>query len=323
MSTSGSYNYSTSRDSIIRMAMLFLGKLGENESPTASENSDCSDVLNMMTKQWMGKQDFAPGLKVWTRRHSDLFLSASTGQYSLGPSGDHWTSTSYQRQLTAASPSSDTTLTVDSITNATSGDYIGVVLDDGSLFWTTINGAPAGSVITITTGLPSAASSGAYVFNYTTKAQRPLFLETCVLRTIDNADTPVTFMTVQDYDYLPTKSATTFTGDPTSVYYETQLTNGVLYTDIGASSDVTKRLHITYMESIQDFDNANDEPEYPQQWYLALVWGLAKQIAPMFNAPWTQEMQGNFEAAMAMAKEEDHEISTMFFQPGNDSLDWR
>ncbi len=322
MSTSGSFNWSCTRDDIVRYALLNLGKLGENEVPTASETVDCSFLLNAMVKQWVSRLDFAPGLKMWKRRHADLYLSHSSGQYNLGSTGDNWTETSYSRTLTAASPISDTTLTVSAITNASSGDYIGIVLDDGSIHWTTINGAPAGSTITITTGLPSAAASGNYVFNYTTKAQRPLHLETCVLRDIDNNDTPVDFMTLQDYDRLPSKTSANFISIPTAVYYEAQLTNGVLYTDVAGVSDVTRKLHFTYMETIQDFDAATDNPEFPQEWYMPLCLGLSKQIAPMFNAPWTQEMETNYREALAMAKEGNSDISSLYFQPGNEGVIW-
>lgn len=298
--------------------MLNIGKLGAHATPTAQEATDCSMFLNMMVKQWMGRQDFAPGLKMWARKRGNLFLSASTGQYSLGPTGDNWTNTFYRRQLSAASAASDTTLTVDSITNASSGDYIGVVLDDGTLHWTTINGAPGGSTITLTTGVASAASSGAYVFNYTTKAQRPLYLETCVLRDTDSNDVPIRFLTLDQYQALPSKTNTQNQSDPCSVYYESQLDNGVLYTDTAATQDVSKYLHIVYMEPIQDFDAATDNPHFPQQWYLPLAWGLAKQIAPMFNAVWTQDMEANYQMALVMAKEADAETSVAYFQPGEE-----
>jgi len=321
VTTSGSYVFAVTRDDLIRNAMLILGKLGEGESPTASETTDCSMFLNMMVKQWMGTQDFAPGLKMWKRKRGEMYLSSTTGQYSLGPSGDNWTNTSYSRTLTANAAAAATTLTT-TITNATNGDYIGIELDSGALFWTTINGAPSGTTITITSGLPSAAASGNYVFNYTSKAQRPLQIVTAVLRDVNNDDFPISLLTLQDYEMLPSKTDTNATGDPTAIYYESQLTNGVLYTDIAASSDVTKHLHIVYLEAVQDFVNPTDNPEYPQQWYMALSWGLAKQICPMFNSPWTQEMQTNYFEALTMAREADAEVTSLFFQPGNDDGSW-
>src|SRR5271169_4104856 len=101
MTTSGVYSFSVSTTDIVREAMLNIGKLGEAESPSAQEYTDCLRKLNMLAKQWMAKQDFAPGLKMWKRRHGDLFLSSTTGQYNLGFTGDHWTNTSFLQTTTA------------------------------------------------------------------------------------------------------------------------------------------------------------------------------------------------------------------------------
>lgn len=318
MPTTGTVTYSTSRSKIIGLTMKILGQLGEDESPTASEDTDVGDFLSMLVKSWQAKADFAPGLKMWKRRRGDLYLSNSANSYNLGPSGDNWTEASYSRTLTANAAAAATTLTCSSITNAASGDYIGVELDSGALHWTTINGAPSGSTITITTALPSAAASGAYVFNYTTKAARPVDIEAAVLRDTDGNDVPVSFMNMQDHMALPAKANTTYTGDPLSVYYEAQLTNGVLYLDVGGAADVTKKLHIVWLEPIEDITSAADEPEFPQQWYRPLAWGLAKEVAPMFSAVWTQEMEANYNNALSMAREANPENETRHFQPGND-----
>lgn len=318
MATSGTYSFSVTRDDIIREAMLNIGKLGEAETPTAQEVTDCSRKLNMLVKQWQGKQDFAPGLKMWTRRHGDLFLSNSTGQYNLGPSGDNWTTQSYQQQTTATANSAATSISVPN-TNITVGDYVGIELDSGALYWTTVSTKVSTTGITIPSpGLTSIASSGAYVFNYTTKAQRPLEIEAVVLRDTNFQDIPIRIMTLQDYSFLPTKQSSTYTSDPTAIYYESQLTNGVLYVDVGGAGDVTKRLRIDYLESIQDFNAATDTPQFPQQWYAPLCWGLTQLIAPMFNVPFTEDMKGNFRDSLMMAREPDSEKTSLYFQPGNE-----
>lgn len=328
MSTSGSYDFSITRDQIITQAMLYLGLLGEAEVPTAQEVTDCSLSLNMLVKQWMGKQDFAPGLKMWSRQRADLFLSSTHYQYALGPSGDNWAagftagSTNYgQQQLSATTASGSPTLTfgTGNLGNFTVGDYLVVQLDSGDTFSTTVLtvNSVAGTV-TAAANLPSQASTNAYVWNYTTKGQRPLNIVTAILRDINRNDTPLRLLTLQEYEALPSKTQAANLSDPMSIYYESQLTNGQLYMDCGGAQDVTKHLHIVYLRPIQDFDNATDNPEYPQQWYRALCWGLAMDIAPMFDAEWTQSMQINLNDSLAMAREADSETTAMYFQPNDD-----
>jgi hypothetical protein len=62
--------------------------------------------------------------------------------------------------LGGAEAAAQTDLTVAAITGVASGDIIGILLDDGTTHWTTVNGAPSGSTITITAALPSDAASG-------------------------------------------------------------------------------------------------------------------------------------------------------------------
>lgn len=320
MPTSGTFVYSVTRDDIITLAMLSLGKLGENEVPTAQETTDCSTFLNMMVKQWMGKQDFAPGLKMWTRRRGNLFLSSTTGKYNLGPSGSNWTDDNYFTftQTQAQIGGAGTIQVSPNVTGAiVAGTTVLIELDSGVLWTSTVTSAGA-NVINFNPAIPTSAAIGNSAFAYNTKQTRPLTLETAVLRDINNQDIPLNFMTLKDYEFLPSKADPNFISDPRAVYYEAQLTNGVLYLDVGGCSDVTKHIHAVYLEPVEDFNNPTDNPEYPQQWYMALAWGLAKQIAPMFNAPWTQEMQGNFADALAMAKETEPETDTIYFQPNQD-----
>ena len=214
MSTSGTYTFSVTRDDIIRQALLFLNKIDETESPTAIETVDMARLLNMLVKQWQGKTDFAPGLKTWTRRHGHLFLSNTTGQYTIGPAATGWTNSYANTTLTAAVALGGNVLPVVATTNIGNGgvqtainvgDFIGVQLTSGALYWSTVK-TIAGLNVTINGTLPSATTSGAVVFDYTTVAQQPVYLETAFLRDITNEDTPLRKMTVEEYDILPSKT---------------------------------------------------------------------------------------------------------------------
>jgi hypothetical protein len=334
MSTSGTYTFTVTRDDIIREAMLNIGKLGSTDTIQPQETLDCARKLNMMVKQWMGRNDFAPGLKMWTRYRGDLFLSQTRGVYTLSPTGDNWaagvaivlnpnTPNYNQAQLTAAVAANATTLAIGTtaIAGLTIGDFIVVQLSSGDIYSTTVStiNVGAGTFTIPATGLPSAAAANNYLWNYTTKGQTPLEISTCLLRDTNYVDTPIDYMTVETYEALPSKLQPGFVSDPTSIYYEPQLVSGVrsgqLWVDCAGAQDVTKRLHIVCLRPIQDFNNPLDTPEYPQEWYDALCWGLSKRICPMFNAPWTKEMEDNHASAIAMARESNPERTEFYFQP--------
>jgi len=316
MTTSGVVTFSVSENDIITTSMQFIGALGESEVPTAQEYTDCRRVLNMVVKQWMGRSDFSSGMKMWSRKRADLVLDPTKVQYSLGPTGDRWAADLIRTTLTATAALGAGTLTVASISGLLSGDFIGVVLDNNTIQWTTINGAPSGSTVTLTNTLTSQASSGAVVYRYKTYARRPLSIISMVLR--DKSGNDVVFdpmLTVNAYESLPSKANTSAQGDPSLWYYESQLGNGLLNFDV-YPSDLTKHVHITFLSPAEDFVASTDTPEYPQQYYLPLCWGLSKQIAPMFKLPWTENMQSNYTESVLIAFGVDPDMSDVYFQPG-------
>ena len=52
MTTSGSSDFSVSRDDIITEALQQLGVIGEGGTPSANQLTDMSRLLNMMIKNW-------------------------------------------------------------------------------------------------------------------------------------------------------------------------------------------------------------------------------------------------------------------------------
>lgn len=331
-STSGTYNFSVTQYQVIRQAMLDIGALDGLEQPTPEEYSDCSFKLNMLAKQWQGKQDFAPGMKVWTRQRGELFLGYTKYQYNLGQTGDNFAfattgliypNTFNRSALGVNANAGAIAVTLSAAANlaaVNSGDYIGILIGS-DIFWTTVAGAPVGNVVAIAQALPSAALANAQVINYTTKCVRPLLLISCVLRDIYYNDEPIKLLTVEEYESLPSKAMPTFQSDPQAILYEsqfkTQAPNGSLYLDCGGAQDVTKYLHITYLATVQDLNNPGDNPDYPQQWYQALVLELGRLIAPMFDCEWTQTLEQSRQSALAVAQEADPEVSAAYFEVDN------
>lgn len=324
MATSGIYTLTVTRDDIIRQAMLNLGKLGEGEVPTPQETTDCALRLNMIVKQFQGKSDGAPGLKTWTRKRGYLFLHNSTGQYTVGPDATGWTNSFTKLTTTIASAAGTNTITVASTTGIANNDSIGVQVSssqgNGDIEWHKVSSFNSGTgVITLNGNLVGAVSSGARAYDYSTTAQNPLNLEAVILRDDDNEDVDMKiFVSTQEYDSLPSKTDLNNISDPTAILYEWHLSDSILYTDVAAAQDVTKYLVLTYLEEIQIMVNPTDNPEYPMEWYLPLQWKLSKEIAPMFNAPWTQLMQANYTEAMAIARKKQPENSALYYQSGDE-----
>jgi hypothetical protein len=316
MATSGSVDFSVNRDEIIKDAMFEIGALGDSETPTDADIQLYARYLNRLVKQWQGQADFAPGLKMWSRKRATLYLQNEENSYSLGPSGDHWALSPLETTLSVAATSGASSVTVTTVTGISSGMYIGIRQDDNSIHWTTVNGAPSGSVVSLTAGTTDDCSAGAAVFAYTTKARRPLQFVSLMWVNAANNELPMTPIPVQDYELLVRKINV---GTPGMYYYESQLTDGVMYLNC-YPSDTSARLQAVYISPIEDFDASTDTPDYPQQWYRALhfglavdIWGTARQGEP------TKRLIGLRDEAIAMARNQDVETTVSYFQPG---VDW-
>lgn len=281
MSTSGSYNFSVSRDDLIKHAMLEIGQLEPGESPTAQETTDCAERLNMMVKSWIVK-----GYHLWAIQDAVLFMVAAQQSYSLGSgsSDAEWCAWDdyNQVELAADAAAAAGTVTVDDDDDIASADRIGVVLDDGTIHWTTVNGAPAANVVTLTSALASEAAEGNVVFTYTSRLVRPVRIVpgTLYRRDIGGADTPVELVAKPEYDMLNAKAQS---GKVIKAAYQPFLSSGRLWTWQCADL-ATDVLRFSYERPIQDFDATTDEPDFPIEAAEAIYKNLAVKIAGMFGA---------------------------------------
>lgn len=168
-----------------------------------------------------------------------------------------------------------------------------MVLDTGTTFWTTINGNPSGSTVTITAGLTSQASGGNTVIDYApaNKIIRPLripFARRYAFAPVGGnpIETPMIAMSRQDYQNLPNKSST---GTPTQFFYAPYIGTG----DLGPGQlsvwpvpiDSSFAMRFTWYRPIQDFTQASTIPDLPQEWANTLAWNLAYEIGLEYEIP--------------------------------------
>jgi hypothetical protein len=326
MATSGSYNYSVTAADIIEAALEDIGVLIGGQSVSGPDSVTSLRTLNFIVKQWQGTADMAKGLKVWTRQRVTMFLAKGQQRYLIGPaSTDARATTQYGRTtLSADEAAGQTSLSITSNTDATtypgttvtmtSGDHIGIELDDGTLQWTTITGTPT-TTANVVDALTSAASSGNTVYWFTTRAQRFPVMEYAYLREPDATDSVLhVYRDVQEYEALTDKHAD---GDPIALLVEPQRLTTAITLD-SQPDDVTKVVNMTVLYPAEDYDATTDDIAYPQEFFAALEWELAFRLAPKFEKPWTQEMQLNYTQATAIGRQLNPENTSQYFQPGRE-----
>lgn len=121
--------------------------------------------------------------------------------------------------------------------------------------------------------------------SYTLDMPKPLKVYQAWNRTTSsNVDVPMRLITKEEYNRLGNK---TTSGNPIQAYYDPRRDNGVLYvfpvpTSTEASGNTIK---LVYQAPYEDFDASTDNPDFPQEWFDAITYGLACRLAPEYGLP--------------------------------------
>ena len=294
MATSGSVNFIITRDDIIKYALLNVGAIGDGDTPTSNQYTDGAFYLNMIMKAWHND-----GMPLWALKEGYILPIADTNTISLGPSGGHATLSYVHTTISADEASGQTTISLTATTGMSASDNIGVELDDGTIQWTTISGAPTSTTALLATALTGAASEGNHVYTYTTKIQRPLkILEAQRMDSTASTESPIDVYTHNEYFEQSDK---TTEGQVLKLWYNPQLLNGIvsIWPRFQDGDDIIK---IWFHRPFEDFDATGDNPDCPQEFYMALVWELSWALSPGWGVPLDERKMFLQEAAMLKAQ---------------------
>src|SRR3990167_8153682 len=326
MATSSSYNFSTTRDTIINDALLYIGAVGEGETPAAAAVTESARMLNMLMKSWAGD-----GMPLWSLKRG--YILPFTEESSISTSS-HVVTNYDSTTISADEASGQTTLSVTTSTNMAASDQIGIEMDDGTMHWTTISSVPDSTSVIIATAIDDTAAAGNYVYWYTASADRipvrPLRVtDANILKTSDNSSWEITVDERTDYYNLGNR---TTEGTPNRIYYNPIL--GTRAADPTSSSTwygeffVYPRfnsgdyvIEFTYHEPMQDFDASTDNPYWPQEFYLPLMMELSALLGPRYGMP-IEERKAMFAEAelyRLAALDSIYEEGSVFIQPEDEN----
>jgi len=273
MTTSGTTTFTETRDQLITNALTLLQVVAAGETVQAADLTYCASALNAMVKAWM-----AQGIHLWTEEEGTIYLVNGQTTYTLpGANGSDGSGTPIETSL-SATVTSGTTIQVTTSTGMAISDNIGIVLDNNTILWTTITNIVS-TTITLNTSITSSATSGNLVFTYTTSLSRPLSIQSARLRNANSFDKMMEIKPRFDYMNIPQKN---ITGSPIILYYTPQLSTGVVYV-WPTPQNVSERLKITYLRTLQDFNSGSDNPDLPQEWLEAITYNLAVRVAPAYG----------------------------------------
>ena len=274
MAVSGSTDFSLNRDEVIDKSLELLGVKEATITPSAAEVTQAASWLNLMLKEWQ----VATQNSLWVRKTGTLFLESNKVSYNLGTGVYAATGTTYETTTDTAHIATDTVIGVALTPWAAASGSIGILLDDGTIHWTTITGYVGDTSYTIAAGLPSAAASGNKVYVYTNVAHRPQKIMEAVLRNSSNNDTPLEFISQSEYMEISDKGQS---GTPSLLYLDMQLGDAVLYPWPKQDSNDTQIIY-KYIKHYDDMDASTDDLEFPVEWTMAIIYGLAMHLANVY-----------------------------------------
>lgn len=305
MTTSGSIDFSISRDDLIEESLMRLGVLPEGGAPTSDQLTDHSRSLNMLVKAIIAR-----GIQLWAVDKVTLFLEQDKIKYTVGT--DHIARTDNVARTTLASSASASasTISVSSATGIANTYAIGIELDDGTMQWTTVNGALSGTTVTLTTALTGAAAAGNNVYAYTAKVNA-LYIKSVievVRRDPNLTDVPISIIDRQAYHFLGSKTQESTVNQ---IHFQPNLTSSVITTYPESNSSVDT-LEMLVKRTLEDFDAAGNTPDFPQEYYELLCWGLCEILSSVYRLPLSERAYygARFKAAQEDAEGFDREQET-------------
>ena len=270
-----------------------------------------------MLKAWQAQQNH-----LWVRQTATMFVQPSQRIYKLSAtSPDHATvNTVSQTALTASAISGATSITVASSLNFNVNDKIGIVLDNNTLFWTTVSLVPGATAIQFVAPLTYAATLGANVFGYTTQMGNPFQVHAAARHDVNSKnDIPMSLMSYREYFDQPNKTAT---GVPTMWAYDRQLD----YFDIflwSTPGDLTNVVKLIISRKIEDVDTNSDNFDFPQEWAEALVMNLAVRLAPSYGKAQGdnyQDLVRQAQISEGLILANDNELGSIYIKPSRDGF---
>ena len=322
MTTSASWDFGRTAAQVIASAYEDLQVVVPGGTVGTADSTMALTRLNMIVKQYQGRSDGAPGMKIHTRQRLTLFPEVGKQSYLVGPAAtDARCGADVGRTTISANEAAGQTVisitsNIDiethkgSTVTMTNGDIIGIELDNGTIDWSTISGTPAATV-TISVALTNAAAAGNFVWWFSGRAQRFPYIEFAALRDENRNDTPLDIYTqVQQYEANVAKLAN---GDPTTILVEPLRLNTRVTLNT-QPDDLDKQIYMTAFYPAEDYDATTDDIAFPQEAYRFLHWELAFALSPSIGR-WTPEMDKNRNEARAMYLNLNIENTILYFQP--------
>ena len=280
-----SIDYTTSAEEVLIDALYLCEALEEGEPVPAEALPSGLRALNrllMHLKAVAGHQ--------WLMTEGTLFCEPDRAKYTLGKDevfdhaaqGDEFGV--HFGVFTVAAPSTTdvpaTSLDVDDATEIKAGYWVAFRLPgDDTYTWRQVDSI-SGNQLLFNQGVGEFAEQGLLGYWVRELAERPSVVLSARRGTYNGAEIPMDVVGRETYKRQPNKDTTS---QPVMLHYAPQRDTGEFFLwPRGGHGNVVR---YTCERAINVIENVSDTLDVPEEWFDAIVYGLAARIAPQYAVP--------------------------------------
>ena len=286
--------------SAVEKALRTLRVLDRNQPLQADDRNDAIDALNQTTNYISTKYNH-----LWLEDLCIVLCKANQPSYDIGVGGQYVVRQSDLKTVTTTVGAlvGATSLTLSSAAGIASGDTIAVLLDNQTSFFTTVNGAPVGNVVTLSDALIESVASGNTVYSFAEEAPRPLRIRNAQYAdAFNNSEIPIQSFSRDTYFDQPVKQTS---GSVSNWYYDPQLSTGKLYLWPVPYADKNV-VRFTAQRPFRITVNNIDSIDFPDEWFLCIVFMTAAVMMDEYGVPADRQQ-------LIQAKADDYLMNCLSF----------
>jgi len=304
--------YTKTFGEICRDALRDAGISAVERPISAAHFAIATSKANDVLVAWQGLN-----IHLWAETEALLPLNPSQTEYTLGAGGDHcFTDYVY---ATASSDIAIAAVVIPCSVTAgmTIGDFVGIELSTNVRQWSTIAGISAGVSITINDALTAAVDSGATIYTYTTKIDRPVRVLGArgATQQVGN-EQDLRAETRESYYKLVNK--TDLSSDVNAWYYSPQLTNGKFLV-WQSPRNCDQIVRFTFVKPQYVNQDQSENVLIPAEWFLAFKWAVAYELGVTYAIDPNRliSIAQKAQDSLSIAMSNDEEYDSINFQPGD------
>lgn len=279
-----------------------------NSAHFAIATSKANDVL----VQWQ-----ALNIHLWAETEALLPLNPSQTEYTLGVGGDHCFTNYVYATASSAIAIAAIVIPCSTTSGMTVGDFVGIELSTNVRQWSTISSISAGVSITIAAPLNAAVDSGATIYTYTTKIDRPVrVLSARGAHEQVGSEQDLRAETRESYYKIVNK--TDLSSDVNAWYYSPQLTTGKFLV-WQAPRNCDQIIRFTFVKPQYVNQDQSENVLIPAEWFLAFKWAVAYELGVTYAIDPNRliSIAQKAQDSLSIAMSNDEEYDSINFQPGD------